>query len=94
MNRAGDNRNREAAELKIGFIGLGAMGGRLAARLAGVGELTVFDTSQRAMEPFTGRASLGCEHRARSAPDADVVGVCVRTDAPGRRLRRTRCCRS
>ena len=45
--------------MKIGFIGLGAMGGRLAARLAGVGELTVFDTSERAMKPFAGRASLG-----------------------------------
>ena len=58
MNEAGEKPNREAAELKIGFIGLGAMGG-LAARLAGVGELTVFDTSERAMKPFAGRASLG-----------------------------------
>ena len=56
------------------------MGGRLAARLAGVGELTVFDTSQRAMKPFSGRASLG-SNIAEAGTDADVVGVCVRTDA-------------
>jgi 3-hydroxyisobutyrate dehydrogenase len=66
--------------LKIGFIGLGAMGGRLAAQLAGIGELTVFDASQRAMEPFTGRALLGASI-ADAGASADVVGVCVRTGA-------------
>jgi 3-hydroxyisobutyrate dehydrogenase len=66
--------------LKIGFIGLGAMGGRLADRLTGVGELTVFDASERAMEPFTGRALLGSSI-AEAGTDADVVGVCVRTGA-------------
>ena len=66
--------------MKIGFIGLGAMGGRLQPRLAGVGELTVFDTSERAMKPFSGRASLASSI-AEVGTDADVVGVCVRTDA-------------
>ena len=66
--------------MKIGFIGLGAMGGRLADRLTGVGELTVFDASERAMEPFTGRALLGSSI-AEAGTDADVVGVCVRTGA-------------
>jgi 3-hydroxyisobutyrate dehydrogenase len=66
--------------LKIGFIGLGAMGGRLAGRLTGVGELTVFDASERAMEPFTGRAVLGSSI-AEAGTDADVVGVCARTGA-------------
>jgi 3-hydroxyisobutyrate dehydrogenase len=66
--------------LKIGFIGLGAMGGRLAAQLAGIGELTVFDASRRAMEPFVGRALLGASI-AEAGTDADVVGVCVRTGA-------------
>jgi 3-hydroxyisobutyrate dehydrogenase len=50
--------------LKTGFIGLGAMGGRLADRLTGVGELTVFDASERAMEPFAGRALLGASATA------------------------------
>ena len=40
----------------------------------------MFDTSQRAMEPFTGRASLASSI-AEAGTDADVVGVCVRTDA-------------
>ena len=69
--------------MKIGFIGLGAMGGRLAARLTGVGELTVFDTSQRAMKPFSGRASLRARRRREAGTDADVVGVCVRTNTVG-----------
>jgi 3-hydroxyisobutyrate dehydrogenase len=77
---ATEKPNREAVELKIGFIGLGAMGGRLAARLTGVGEVTVFDTLERAMKPFAGRASLGSSI-AETGTDADVVGVCVRTDA-------------
>jgi len=40
------------------------MGGRLADRLTGVGELTVFDASERAMEPFAGRALLGASATA------------------------------
>ena len=65
--------------MKIGFMGFGPweVAGR---RLTSVGELTVFDASERAMEPFTGRASLGSSI-AEAGADADVVGVCVRTDA-------------
>jgi 3-hydroxyisobutyrate dehydrogenase len=64
--------------LKIGFVGLGRMGGRLASRLTEVGELTVYDASERAMAPFTGRAALGSSI-ADAGIDTDVVGICVRT---------------
>jgi 3-hydroxyisobutyrate dehydrogenase len=63
---------------KIGFVGLGAMGGRLAARLAGAGELTVYDASPEVLERFRGRATLGSSV-ADAGRDADVVGICVRT---------------
>src|ERR1700735_3703263 len=56
------------------------MGGRLAARVAGVGAVAGVDTSRRAMESFSGRAALASS-MAEVGTDADVVGVCVRTDA-------------
>jgi 3-hydroxyisobutyrate dehydrogenase len=66
--------------MKLGFVGLGAMGGRLASRLVTVGDLTVYDKSETAMEPFRGRAAIGSTI-ADAATEADVVGVCVRDDA-------------
>lgn len=66
--------------MRIGFVGLGVMGGKLASRLVGVGELAVYDMSARAMEPFRGRARLGASIKD-SGVNADVVGVCVANDA-------------
>jgi len=66
--------------MRIGFVGLGVMGGRLASRLTGVGKLTVYDVSERAMEPFRGRARLGARIEDAGI-GAEVVGVCVGNDA-------------
>lgn len=67
------------ASLKIGFVGLGTMGGRLASCLVRVGDLSVFDADEAKMIPFEGRARLGTSI-ADVGKDADVVGVCVRND--------------
>ncbi|SEO56143.1 NAD(P)-dependent oxidoreductase [Trujillonella endophytica] len=73
-----DRGNGPTTALTIGFVGLGAMGGRLAARLAGVGDLTVYDASAEVLERFRGRATLG-SGVADAGKGADVVGICVRT---------------
>jgi 3-hydroxyisobutyrate dehydrogenase len=64
--------------VKIGFVGLGNMGGRLASRLVGVGDLTVYDVYEPSREAFRGRAHVASSI-AEVGAGADVVGVCVRT---------------
>jgi 3-hydroxyisobutyrate dehydrogenase-like beta-hydroxyacid dehydrogenase len=64
--------------VKIGFVGLGNMGGRLASRLVGVGDLTVYDTWGPSREAFRGRARVAGSV-AEAGAGADAVGVCVRT---------------
>jgi 3-hydroxyisobutyrate dehydrogenase len=64
--------------VKIGFVGLGNMGGRLASRLAGVGDLTVYDAWGPSREAFRSRARVAASI-AEVGAGADVVGVCVRT---------------
>jgi 3-hydroxyisobutyrate dehydrogenase len=66
---------------RIGFIGLGSMGGAQARELAKLAiPLTVYDVSDAAMRAFEGRAEL-----AGSIGDlgkvSDVVGICVQDDA-------------
>jgi 3-hydroxyisobutyrate dehydrogenase len=65
--------------VKIGFAGLGNMGGRLASRLVGVGELTVYDVYEPSREAFRDRAHVAGSI-AEVGAGADAVGVCVRTD--------------
>lgn len=70
------------SELKrIGFVGLGSMGGDQARCLANLGiPLTVYDVNRAATEQFAGRADLA-DDLAGVARDADVVGICVQDDA-------------
>lgn len=66
---------------KLGFIGLGSMGGDQARQLAKLSyELRVFDAVPAAMAAFDGKAILA-ESLADVGRDADVVGLCVRDDA-------------
>jgi len=65
---------------KIGFIGLGSMGGAQARELAKLPiPLTVYDVMPKAMEPFAGTATLA-RSMAEVGEDADVVGICVQDD--------------
>lgn len=66
--------------MKVGFIGLGSMGGDQAMLLAkSEHELKVFDVFPKAMQKFEGLATLA-ETIADVGKDVDVVGLCVRDD--------------
>jgi 3-hydroxyisobutyrate dehydrogenase len=65
---------------KIGFIGLGSMGGDQARELAKLPlDLTVYDVFPDALAKFEGRAKLAASI-AEVGKDADAVGICVRDD--------------
>lgn len=66
--------------MKIGFIGLGNMGGPLARLLARSGaDLTVFDAWPETLAQFQSVATLA-KSPADASAGADIVGVCVRDD--------------
>lgn len=64
---------------ELGFIGLGSLGGRMASRLAPLGDLTVHDHHPERMRELDGRARA-VDNVAEVGRAADVVGVCVRSD--------------
>jgi 3-hydroxyisobutyrate dehydrogenase len=65
---------------KIGFIGLGSMGGDQARELAKLAiPLVVFDVNPKAMSVFEGKATLARD-MAEVSNDADVIGICVQDD--------------
>ena len=64
----------------VGFVGLGAMGVHMAARLLDAGHaLAVFDTRAEAMAPHVARGALACESAAAVADAADTVLVSLPT---------------
>lgn len=64
----------------IGFVGLGAMGGRMAAQLLEAGHaLAVFDERREAMEPLSAAGAVGCGSPAEVADAAEVVLVSLPT---------------
>ena len=70
----------DAAIAKIGFVGLGHMGGDLARCLSGLpARLTVYDVNAAAMARFADCAALAGDF-AEVGRDADVVGLCVQDD--------------
>ncbi len=67
--------------MKIGFIGLGSMGGKQARELTKhFKDVAVFDAFPQMMTPFEGKARIATSV-ADVATDADSVGICVRDDA-------------
>lgn len=69
-----------SADMTIGFVGLGAMGQHMAARLLDAGhELAVFDTRPEAVEPHAARGARACESAAAVADVADTVLVSLPT---------------
>jgi 3-hydroxyisobutyrate dehydrogenase len=66
--------------MRIGFIGLGSMGGDQARLLAkAYTDLAVYDVSPAAMKTFEGKARLA-KSVADAGQGAEFVGVCVRDD--------------
>ena len=65
---------------RLGFVGLGAMGAHMAARLIDAGHaLAVFDTRAQAMVPHVARGALACESPAAVADAAATVLVSLPT---------------
>jgi 3-hydroxyisobutyrate dehydrogenase-like beta-hydroxyacid dehydrogenase len=71
-----------SAERTVGFVGLGAMGAHMVARLLDAGHgLAVFDTRAEAMAPHVARGALACASPAAVADAAATVLVSL--PAPG-----------
>lgn len=66
---------------RIGFLGAGAMGARMAARLMAAGhELTVWNRSPERISPLVALGALRAETPANAARDAEFVIAMVRDD--------------
>jgi 3-hydroxyisobutyrate dehydrogenase-like beta-hydroxyacid dehydrogenase len=64
----------------LGFVGLGAMGGRMAAMLLEVGHgLAVFDERRDAVTPLADRGAVACDSPAEVADRAETVLVSLPT---------------
>jgi 3-hydroxyisobutyrate dehydrogenase-like beta-hydroxyacid dehydrogenase len=69
-----------SGDMTIGFVGLGAMGQHMAARLLDAGhELAVFDTRPEAVEPHAARGATACDSAAEVADVARTVLVSLPT---------------
>jgi len=65
--------------VKIGYIGLGSMGGRLAARLLHSHDLYVYDRDPAAVAAQIERGAKACASAAELAAACDVVLLCLPT---------------
>lgn len=72
---------RPKAELAVGFIGLGDMGGAMAERIVEKGyDLTVFDLRAEAVDRLAGQGATAASSPGALAAACDVVFVCVVDD--------------
>lgn len=63
---------------KVGFIGLGRMGGGMARNLLkSTGELLVYDVSAAAMEPLVDAGATACASPAQMAADCGLILLCL-----------------
>jgi 3-hydroxyisobutyrate dehydrogenase-like beta-hydroxyacid dehydrogenase len=66
--------------MKLGYIGVGKMGGPMAERLMAAGhELVVFDPSEAAVKPFVARGARAAASVAALAREVETVLVCLPT---------------
>ena len=71
-----------AARQRVAFLGLGAIGAPMAAHLAGVFDLTVWNRTRERAEEFAARHPAGVASTPRAAARrADVVLTCLPTSA-------------
>lgn len=64
--------------MKLGYVGVGKMGGPMAERLMAAGnELVVFDTRAAALEPFVARGARAATSVPALAREVDTVLVCL-----------------
>jgi 3-hydroxyisobutyrate dehydrogenase len=68
--------------VKVGFIGLGNMGGAIARQLARSGfAVTGCDVSEQVLAGFDEPGTSRTGDPLEAAADAAMLGICVRTDA-------------
>ena len=66
--------------MKLGYVGVGKMGGPMAERLmAARHELVVFDANEAAVKPFVARGARAAASVAALAREVDTVLVCLPT---------------
>src|SRR5918999_3104506 len=66
--------------MKLGYIGVGKMGGPMAERLIAAGhELVIFDPNEAAVRPFVARGARAAASVAALAREVDIVLVCLPT---------------
>lgn len=63
--------------MKIGYIGLGNMGGALARRLLQSRELVVFDLNRAVVEEFVDRGATAADSLAALAKECDTIFLCL-----------------
>src|SRR3954465_3815987 len=64
--------------MKLGYVGVGKMGGPMAERLIAAGhELVVYDARKAAIEPFVARGARAAASVAALAREVDRVLVCL-----------------
>jgi 3-hydroxyisobutyrate dehydrogenase-like beta-hydroxyacid dehydrogenase len=69
-----------SADRTVGFVGLGAMGAHMAARLIDAGyDLAIFDTRAEAVAPHVARGARACDSAGAVADAADTVLVSLPT---------------
>jgi 3-hydroxyisobutyrate dehydrogenase-like beta-hydroxyacid dehydrogenase len=69
-----------SADRTVGFVGLGAMGAHMAARLIDAGyDLAIFDTRAEAVAPHVARGARACDSAGAVADAADSVLVSLPT---------------
>lgn len=67
--------------MRIGYVGLGNIGGPMAARLAAAAPTTVFDVSADAVASAVDAGATAADSLADLATSSDLVSICVRDDA-------------
>jgi 3-hydroxyisobutyrate dehydrogenase len=68
-----------ASALKLGYVGLGAMGGALAGRLLTGGRLEVYDRRADASAPLVAQGAIACADLPALARSCDVIFLCLPT---------------
>lgn len=69
---------RSTSDLRAGFIGLGAIGSRMARHvLAQTASLAVYDVRAEALAPFVEQGAQACDSAAEVARASEVIGVAV-----------------
>ena len=72
--------------LRLGCVGLGNIGGPMAARLAGSAPTTVFDLSPDAVATLVDAGAVAVDGLPELASASDLVSICVRDDAQVREV--------